>query len=109
MALSSLCCGSLSLKICVTTTNVQHPLARNLLSFSTPGRPTMDKSKKRKVSEENRTFNSTTYASFVAAQEIVRHRKGFVAPGVFFSVGNGSKWLFECLRLQTPELAGPIF
>ncbi|XP_058012811.1 proline-serine-threonine phosphatase-interacting protein 1 isoform X3 [Ahaetulla prasina] len=39
-----------------------------------------DKSKKREVSEENRTFNSTTYASFVAAQETVRHGKGFVAP-----------------------------
>lgn len=29
---------------------------------------------------------------------------GFVAPGVFFSVGNASKWLFECERLPIPAL-----
>ncbi|XP_060548094.1 NHS-like protein 2 isoform X2 [Pantherophis guttatus] len=43
--------------------------------FTVIHRPTMDKSKKRKVSEENRTFNSTTYASFVAAQERVRSKR----------------------------------
>jgi len=31
-------------------------------------------------------------------------QKAFVAPGVFFSVGNRSKWLFECLSLPTPGL-----
>jgi len=33
-------------------------------SAQTPGRPTMENSKKRKVSEENRTFNATWADSF---------------------------------------------
>lgn len=60
VALLSLCCGSLSLKICVTTANMRHPPARDLLCFSTPGRPTM----KIKVSEENRMFNAMWTDSF---------------------------------------------
>ncbi|ETE62482.1 hypothetical protein L345_11763, partial [Ophiophagus hannah] len=36
--------------------------------------------------------------------ELAKPTQAFVAPGVFFSMGNGSKWLFECLRLQTPGL-----
>lgn len=36
----------------------------HLSSFLTPGRPTMDKCKKRKNSEENRTFNATWADSF---------------------------------------------
>lgn len=37
---------------------------RDFLNFLTPGRPTMDKSKKRKVSEENKMFNDTWADSF---------------------------------------------
>ena len=34
----------------------------------------------------------------------LRCQKGFVTSGVFFSMGNMSKWLFECLKLPTPDL-----
>jgi len=44
------------LKICVT-------LAENALS--TPGRPSMEKCKKTKIFEENRTFNEAWADSFV--------------------------------------------
>jgi len=33
-----------------------------------------------------------------------KRQKGFVAPIVFVTVGNVSKWLFEWQRLPTPAL-----
>jgi len=39
------------------------------MSFLTPGRPTIDKSKKRKVSKENRTFNAAWADLFAFAAD----------------------------------------
>lgn len=52
-----------ALKICVTTADVRHSSARDL-NISTPSKVSMDKSKKRKGSEENRTLNATWADSF---------------------------------------------
>ena len=60
----------------------------------------------------NKCINATNYSSFIRSIKVKNHicsgicildssQKGFVSPGVFFSVGNGSKRLFEWLRLPT--------
>lgn len=95
----------------ILTADARDPPARHF-NVSSRGKLTVDTSKERKVSKENRTFNASWADSFFIHSIAVKHECVLfnldverVLWLVFFSLRNRLKLqVCKCLRLPTPAL-----